>query len=202
MWGNSPGNLADLLPILLILVTLTRHTQVDQSKGSWCFDTSPILGYTIGSNKQMYLGGDRGIPHGFSCTSLLPQILVDFRIEIELNVGPYLTPSSLIKRLELPCTGQFTLLSLKSSSRSGTHFQGSEKSANFVFSHFHRVPSWRFWHLCDPIEKFQERMSYRSFSLGSLTSLAHQRRSNDVPNCNIRILVGPRVSIRRVSVRF
>lgn len=47
-----------------MLVTLTRHTQVDQSKGLWCFDTSPILGYTIGSNKQMYLGGDRGIPHG------------------------------------------------------------------------------------------------------------------------------------------
>ena len=137
-----------------MLVTLTRHTQVDQWKGLWCFDTSPILGYTIGSNKQMYLGGDRGIPHGFSCTSLLPQILVDFRIEIELNVGPYLTPSSLIKRLELPCTGQFTLLPLKSSSRSGTHFQGSEKSANFVFSHFHRVPPWHFWHLCDPIEKF------------------------------------------------
>ena len=62
-----------------MLVTLTRHTQVDQSKGLWCFDTSPILGYTIGANKQMYLGGDRGIPHGFPCTFLLPQILVDFK---------------------------------------------------------------------------------------------------------------------------
>lgn len=47
-----------------MLVTLTRHTQVDQSKGLWCFVTSSILGYTTGSNKQMYLGGDRGIPHG------------------------------------------------------------------------------------------------------------------------------------------
>ena len=26
----------------LMLVTLTRNTQVDQSKGLWCFDTSPL----------------------------------------------------------------------------------------------------------------------------------------------------------------
>ena len=36
------------------------------------------MGYTIGSNKQMHLGGDGGITHGFPCTSLLPQILVVF----------------------------------------------------------------------------------------------------------------------------
>ena len=65
-----------------------------------------------------------------------------------------LTPSSLIKRLKLPCTGQFTLLPLKSSSRSGTHFQGSEKSGNIVFICFRWVPPWHFLHLCDPIETF------------------------------------------------
>ena len=44
------------------------------------------------------------------------------------------------KRHELPCTGQFTLLPLKSLKGSGTHFQGSEKSANIAFIYFRRVP--------------------------------------------------------------
>ena len=44
-----------LLPIVLMLVTLT--CPVDWSKGVWCFDTSPLMCYTIGSNKHVDQGG-------------------------------------------------------------------------------------------------------------------------------------------------
>ena len=44
-----------LFPIVLMLVKLT--CPVDWSKGIWCFDTSPLIGYTIGSNKHMDQGG-------------------------------------------------------------------------------------------------------------------------------------------------